>query len=576
MSQKREISPFICRELLYDYITGHLDHSRSTAVKECLEKFEEIKEDVQSIKSAISFCETLNTIQISQSIYKPLFNQTDHLQNIKGKWDEIPTTIRVTLGVSCLAAMFLFILQSPSVKNWGKEGQLVTVALNTKAQKETHDLLHEDGNTSLDFKKNKTTKDPLQGKDLLSAKNLKDKKPSDSIDTSKSSLPSNSETKHDSSNPLKSQDSSKQSPSDLLDTQKLSDKKQNTVKGSKLTTTKDSKTAPESLKSAQKAQLAKTSGFLEQKGEKTADSTGYKQKSAVSSEGSTNTKSPTPSKQSEIPDQKSGLEKQADSKGDKQKSAVSSEGSTNAKPPAAPSSSKKSEALGQKNDLEKQSTNNKQNALTDSTDSQDASTKPPHTLPSAEQIDSFSDLSQKDSTQEVSKAQTDSQKLSDKKQELTKKFDLAVPKSDGELKTDKRISELSPNTPTKLSDKSSTILKEEKPELKGLIFRIFLDVTQLDQATSKVISKIKSLDGKKAGRVSLGWKRKRDRYFHFSLPESNEPALMEYLKGLGSVRIIRDPHRRIMPKGTLRFILLIKKKTNNGSQEQQKNTSETL
>ena len=185
MSQKREISPFICRELLYDYITGHLDHSRSTAVEECLEKFEEIKEDVQSIKSAIGFCKTLNTIQIPQSIYKPLLNQTDHLQNIKGKWDEIPTTIRVTFGISCFAAMFLFILQSPSVKIWGKEGQLVTVALNT--QKETHDLLHEEGNTSLDS--DKTTKDPIQGKNLLSAKTLKDKEPSDSIDTSKSPSP---------------------------------------------------------------------------------------------------------------------------------------------------------------------------------------------------------------------------------------------------------------------------------------------------------------------------------------------------------------------------------------------------
>lgn len=570
MSQKREISPFICKELLYDYLTGRLDHSRSNAVKECLEKFEEIKEDVQSIKSAIRFCETLNTIQIPQSIYKPLLNQTDHLQNIKGKWDEIPTTIRVTLGISCLAAIFLFILQSPSVKKWGKEGQLVTVALNTKTQKETHDLLHEEGNTSLDFKKDKTTKDPLQGKDLLSAKNLKDKEPSDSIDTSKSSPPSDPETKHDSSNSLESQDSSKQSPSDLSDAQKLSDKKQNTVKGSKLTTTKDSKTAPESLKSVQKAQLSETSNSLKQKGKKPVPSANDKQKSAENSEGPTTTKPlapPSPSKKSETSDQKGDSEKQVDSTDDKQKSAKSSEDSTTTKSPIP---SKKSKA--QKSYSEKQTTNNEQNSPTDSTDSEEIPAKSSHTLPSSEQIDSSSDLSQKNSPQET--AQTNSQNVSDKKQELTKKPNLSPTQSDSQPKTDEKLNKLPSNTSTKLSDKST--LKEKKSELKGLIFRIFLDVEQLDQTTSKVISKIKSLDGKKAGRVPLGWKRKRDRYFHFSLPESNESALMEYLKGLGSVRIIRDPHRRIMPKGTLRFILLIKKKTNNGSREQQKNTPETL
>ena len=37
-SKKRELTRFLCQELLYDYVSGALDHDRKLAVEEFLRK----------------------------------------------------------------------------------------------------------------------------------------------------------------------------------------------------------------------------------------------------------------------------------------------------------------------------------------------------------------------------------------------------------------------------------------------------------------------------------------------------------------------------------------------------------
>lgn len=102
---------------------------------------------------------------------------------------------------------------------------------------------------------------------------------------------------------------------------------------------------------------------------------------------------------------------------------------------------------------------------------------------------------------------------------------------------------------------------------KGEIIRATLTSQQVEEWTPLVVDKILSLGGIKAGEVQLGWKRKGGSYFHFSLPEANYETLKEYLQTLGPVRIVREPHPRVMPEGTIRLILWIEQRSSGKKTE---------
>ena len=97
--------------------------------------------------------------------------------------------------------------------------------------------------------------------------------------------------------------------------------------------------------------------------------------------------------------------------------------------------------------------------------------------------------------------------------------------------------------------------KEAKP--KGFVYRAFMTLSNLDEVGPKIADNIRELGGEKAGEVELGWKRGTGRYYHFSLPEESEEKILEELRAYGPVRISKDPHPRVMPKGKIRFILWV-------------------
>jgi hypothetical protein len=102
---------------------------------------------------------------------------------------------------------------------------------------------------------------------------------------------------------------------------------------------------------------------------------------------------------------------------------------------------------------------------------------------------------------------------------------------------------------------SASPSKEAKP--KGFVYRAFMTLPNLDEVGPKIADNIRDLGGEKAGEVELGWKRGTGRYYHFSLPEESEEKILEELRAYGPVRISKDPHPRVMPKGKIRFILWI-------------------
>lgn len=92
---------------------------------------------------------------------------------------------------------------------------------------------------------------------------------------------------------------------------------------------------------------------------------------------------------------------------------------------------------------------------------------------------------------------------------------------------------------------------------RSFVYRAFMTLSDLENIAPKITQQIKELGAEKAGEVELGWRRGSGRYYHFTIPESNEQKLLENLRVYGPVRISKDPHPRVMPEGQVRFILWI-------------------
>lgn len=98
--------------------------------------------------------------------------------------------------------------------------------------------------------------------------------------------------------------------------------------------------------------------------------------------------------------------------------------------------------------------------------------------------------------------------------------------------------------------------KEEDGKKKGYVFRGTLNIVNVAVGTAKLKEKLVELGGRKAGEVELGWKRNGgDYYFHFTIPESKLEELQAYFRTLGTIKVSKDPHPRIMPDGIVRMII---------------------
>lgn len=111
--------------------------------------------------------------------------------------------------------------------------------------------------------------------------------------------------------------------------------------------------------------------------------------------------------------------------------------------------------------------------------------------------------------------------------------------------------------PEEKSIKKKAILVGQTKALKGELYRAFIKLDNIDIVTQEFINKIVSLGGKKAGEVKLGWRRSDGSYFHFSLNESKLEELKKFISSYGALRLLKDPHWRVMPEGEIRMILLV-------------------
>jgi hypothetical protein len=120
MSPKRQLSEFLCRELLYDYAVGDLDNVRKEAVKESLEDYPELETELRSLTQGIQYLNQLKKTDISE----PLFHR---VTEEKGLWVTIskvsawPSWIKWSLEAGAVALLLVLSIQIIPDEFWMKD-----------------------------------------------------------------------------------------------------------------------------------------------------------------------------------------------------------------------------------------------------------------------------------------------------------------------------------------------------------------------------------------------------------------------------------------------------------------------
>lgn len=116
--RKRNLSEFMCIEMLYDYKSGRLDPLRNQAVEEGLQSSPRVREELKKLTIGISYCEKLKNVSVSEPLVDLILNQPKQAQKIisKFRWGNFPQPVRWALEAVVVAvAIALFVTQVPNL-----------------------------------------------------------------------------------------------------------------------------------------------------------------------------------------------------------------------------------------------------------------------------------------------------------------------------------------------------------------------------------------------------------------------------------------------------------------------------
>ncbi|MGZ3774462.1 MAG: hypothetical protein ACXVCY_12985 [Pseudobdellovibrionaceae bacterium] len=116
---KREISPFIGHELLYDYLTGSLDKERRVAVEDHVKFSREAQLDLGKIQSGQTYAEKLSGTVVSQPIITQITAPTTYLSVLmqKANFDKWPQGLKWGLEALVVVIVIVIVL---TITPWQK------------------------------------------------------------------------------------------------------------------------------------------------------------------------------------------------------------------------------------------------------------------------------------------------------------------------------------------------------------------------------------------------------------------------------------------------------------------------
>ena len=122
---KREISPFIGHELLYDYLSGSLDKERRTAVEDHVKFSRDAQLDLGKIQNGQAYAEKLSATVVSQPIITQINAPSNYLSVLmqKSNFDKWPQGL--TWGLEALVVV-VAIVTVLTITPWQKVMELDT------------------------------------------------------------------------------------------------------------------------------------------------------------------------------------------------------------------------------------------------------------------------------------------------------------------------------------------------------------------------------------------------------------------------------------------------------------------
>lgn len=116
--RKRNLSEFMCIEMLYDYKSGKLDPLRHQAVEEGLQASPRVREELKKLSIGISYCDKLKNISVSEPLVDLILDQPKSAEKVLSKirWSNFPQPVRWALEAVVVAvAIALFVTQVPDL-----------------------------------------------------------------------------------------------------------------------------------------------------------------------------------------------------------------------------------------------------------------------------------------------------------------------------------------------------------------------------------------------------------------------------------------------------------------------------
>ncbi|MDG0814754.1 hypothetical protein [Bdellovibrio svalbardensis] len=116
---KREISPFIGHELLYDYLSGMLDEERSSAVADHVKYSRDAQLDLNKIQNGDAYASQLANTIVSQPIIEQINTTSTYLTTLmqKSNFDKWPQGLKWGLEALVVVAVIVSVL---TIAPWQK------------------------------------------------------------------------------------------------------------------------------------------------------------------------------------------------------------------------------------------------------------------------------------------------------------------------------------------------------------------------------------------------------------------------------------------------------------------------
>lgn len=116
--KKRNLSEFMCIEMLYDYKTGNLDPLRKQAVEESLQESPRAREELRRLTVGMSYTDKLQKTIVTQPLVDYILHQPKPTEKFFSKfhWDVFPQPVRWALeSIVVAVAIALFVTQAPEL-----------------------------------------------------------------------------------------------------------------------------------------------------------------------------------------------------------------------------------------------------------------------------------------------------------------------------------------------------------------------------------------------------------------------------------------------------------------------------